>query len=84
MALKVGAIHWRSAPKRPMAIEIGAGLALPTVRMFSESLRIPLIRINTHDVQPARANIVSLQGTALEALERIERELSCRLACQPG
>ncbi|MEX3686460.1 NAD-dependent deacetylase [Paraburkholderia sp. BR14263] len=75
---------WRGAPERPLVIEIGAGLALPTVRMFSESLRIPLVRINTHDVQAARANTVSLQGTALEALRHIERELSRRFACQHG
>ncbi|CAD6559555.1 NAD-dependent protein deacetylase [Paraburkholderia hiiakae] len=71
---------WRSAPENPVVIEIGAGLALPSVRMFSESLRIPLIRINTHDVHAAIATAVTLQGTALAVLQRIDRELSRRLA----
>lgn len=71
---------WRSAPERPVVVEIGAGLALPSVRMFSESLRIPLIRINAHDVEATKATSVTLHGTALEALQRIECELSQRLA----
>lgn len=71
---------WRSAPENPVVIEIGAGLALPSVRMFSESLRIPLIRINTHDVQEAKTTTVNIRGRALEALQRIEHELSRRLA----
>jgi NAD-dependent SIR2 family protein deacetylase len=71
---------WRSAPERAVAVEIGVGLALPSVRMFSESLRIPIIRINMHDMEATKAISVNLHGTALEALQRIERELSQRLA----
>jgi NAD-dependent SIR2 family protein deacetylase len=67
---------WRARAANPVVIEIGAGLALPGVRMFAESLRLPLIRINAHDAQANAAATVALQGTALDMLRSIDRELA--------
>jgi hypothetical protein len=37
---------WLGGTQRAVVIEIGAGLHVPTVRWFSETLGEPLIRIN--------------------------------------
>jgi hypothetical protein len=66
---------WRGTVDNAVVIEIGAGLALPAVRMFAESLRMPLIRINGDDVQGEGNRTLSLQGTALDILQRIDRSL---------
>ncbi|MBN3725311.1 SIR2 family NAD-dependent protein deacylase [Burkholderia sp. Ac-20379] len=63
--------QWRGLPANAVVIEIGAGTALPTVRMFSESLRLPLVRINLHDAGHDDGRVVSLQGTALDVLQRL-------------
>ena len=58
-------------------IEIGAGLHVPTVRWFSETLGEPLIRINpTEPDIPGRG--VSLPAGGLAALEGIQQALSQR------
>lgn len=71
---------WRARPANPVVIEIGAGLALPAVRMFAESLRLPLIRINTLDVHSDTPGSIALQGTALDILRRIDSALNIRPA----
>ncbi|WP_322049601.1 SIR2 family NAD-dependent protein deacylase, partial [Paraburkholderia sp. J67] len=70
---------WRMAPIRPVVIEIGAGVALPSVRMFAESLRLPLVRINTHDSDNTSASTLSLHGTALDILRRIDDSLTTQV-----
>ncbi len=57
-----------------MVIEIGAGSHVPTVRWFSETLGVPLIRINpTEPDIPGRG--VSLACGGLEALSGIHAAL---------
>ncbi|MFM0279488.1 RNA polymerase subunit sigma [Paraburkholderia sediminicola] len=67
---------WRGVPANAVVIEIGAGLALPAVRMFAESLRLPLVRINAHEAQADSKSVLSLQGTALGILQCIDRSLA--------
>lgn len=67
---------WRGTAANAVVIEIGAGAALPTVRMFAESLRLPLIRINAHDAQVEGDSVLSLKGRALDILQRIDRSLA--------
>lgn len=65
-------------------LEIGAGTAVPTVRMFSEELtrRHPgatLLRINPREPEVPRSNgHLSVPENALAALERLEEELEAR------
>jgi len=59
--------------QQPVIIELGAGLAVPTVRHFCESSGAPLIRINPRDWQrPPYVEGVSLPMGALEALTAID------------
>jgi NAD-dependent SIR2 family protein deacetylase len=71
---------WRARPANAVVIEIGAALALPSVRMFAESLRLPLIRINTHDAYTDTPCSIALQGTALDVLRRMDSEPIARPA----
>lgn len=61
--------------KHLIVVEIGAGQAIPTVRIQSEKHGTPIIRINTAKEDAAVKNGVSLPVSALEALEGIQRHL---------
>ncbi len=60
-----------------VAIEIGAGTAIPTVRWECERRARTLIRINPRDAQTDSEGIAIPLG-ALEALERIDRFLTSK------
>ena len=65
---------WQAGTRRVVVVEIGAGLHVPTVRWFSETLGEPLIRINpTEPDIPGRG--VSLPVGGLSALEGIHQAL---------
>lgn len=67
--------EWRETVYRPVVIEIGAGMAIPTAREFGERLNAPLIRINPIDAQVNRPGDVALQMGALEAISAISKSL---------
>ena len=66
------------ADRKMVVIEIGAGKAVPTVRMNCEAIAAKmggkLIRINVRDSEIPRGN-VSLPIGGLEALQRIDAML---------
>ena len=70
---------WRGRVGRLLVIEIGAGTAIPTVRLMSESAGGRLIRINPDAPQLGGAEGVSLPCGGLEALAAIEA--AWRAAC---
>lgn len=59
---------WRQRVRRLMVIELGAGLAVPTVRWYGESLGVPLLRINTTQPEVTSARAVGVAAGAAEAL----------------
>lgn len=61
------------AGKRVVAIEFGAGLAIPTVRYECEGRADQLIRVNPRESQTPTAG-VSLACGALEAIQRIHQQ----------
>ncbi|OEE32803.1 SIR2 family NAD-dependent protein deacylase [Vibrio anguillarum] len=61
--------------KHLIVVEIGAGQAIPTIRIQSEKLGTPIIRINTANEDAYVENGVSLPVSALAALEGIQRHL---------
>lgn len=66
---------WRQGVERLLVIELGAGLAVPTVRWFGESLGVPLIRINLRDHEVSSSQAVSLPMGAAAALTTLEARL---------
>ena len=68
--------EWLGAVKNMAVIEIGAGLAIPTVRNFGESMNCPLIRINKHESDVSRSADVALNLGGLEALQMITKAMA--------
>lgn len=70
---------WLARVQRPVVIEIGAGLAIPTVRHFSRRAiavhGASLVRINVRDPAVERAGDVGLAVDALAALQMIDAAL---------
>ena len=62
---------WRCKTERLLVIELGAGLAVPTVRWYGESLGVPLIRVNPDCPEVSSARAVGLPLGALAALRRL-------------
>jgi NAD-dependent SIR2 family protein deacetylase len=75
---------WRRTVINPVVIEIGAGITIPTVRRFGESLQVPLIRINLGDAEVSRPEDVSLRMGALEGIKAIYDRLSIAGFIQVG
>ena len=69
-------IDWLKSPKKPVIIELGAGLAVPTVRYFGEYQGHPLIRINVRDSEEEQGFVLSLPMGASEALEALDDRLA--------
>jgi hypothetical protein len=67
---------WRKVVKRPVVIELGAGMDIPSIRYFSERQGSPLIRINPRDDALLKVNAgVSISMGAKDALIAIAQEL---------
>ena len=77
--LQAGRLNrWRADTRNPVIIELGAGVDVPSVRLFSEDQArfAPLIRINPRAPQrPPRTEGVSLATGALEAMQEINDAL---------
>jgi len=66
---------WLDAVRNPVVIELGAGTAVPTVRLVGESLGVPMIRINPMESRVYGEGNVAIRSSALEAISGIVREL---------
>jgi hypothetical protein len=62
---------WRARVRRPVVIELGAGIDIPSVRRMGEALGVPLIRINPRAPDVARTQGVGIAAGALETLSRL-------------
>lgn len=67
---------WLATVQRLVVIEIGAGIDIPSVRRFGESLRQPLIRINPRAPQVDRRIDVALPLSALDGLRMLREEIA--------
>lgn len=67
---------WRARVDRLLVIEIGAGTAIPSVRLFGEEQDSPLIRINPSEARTSADRGVSLPLTGAEALRGIMRAMA--------
>ena len=66
---------WLRQVNRPLVIELGAGITVPTVRLFSEEFAPSLIRINPRDTDLPRRGGLSLPMTSLDGLITIQQVL---------
>lgn len=69
---------WRRQVGKLVAIELGAGTQVPTVRWFGESLGVPLIRINPTEPEVDSALALGIRSGALATLHAIGAELASR------
>lgn len=69
---------WRSNTQRPVAIEIGAGMKIPSVRMFCAGTKVPLIRINPGDPDLYGSEGVSIALGGAAAMQGIAERLRDR------
>jgi hypothetical protein len=67
--------RWLATAGRVVAIEIGAGESVPTVRWFSQWNSAALIRINTRDPDVPRDCDVSLPVGGLQGIGDLHRAL---------
>jgi len=67
---------WLARTRRLVVIELGAGLAIPTVRQLIERHGPRVVRINPVHFQIAYGIGVSVQSTALTALRMIDARLN--------
>jgi NAD-dependent SIR2 family protein deacetylase len=71
---------WLEGVRRPLVIEIGAGLNIPTVRHFSHKVVLrhggSLLRINPREPHIGNLPGVALPGTALASLAAIDAVLA--------
>ncbi|EJO54595.1 SIR2 family NAD-dependent protein deacylase [Burkholderia multivorans] len=64
--------QWIARAGRVAVVEIGAGTAIPTVRMLSEQLGADVIRINAREAHARRADVIGLKGGALATLNALD------------
>ena len=69
--------QWLSKLKRPLVIELGAGLAVPTVRYFSEQFSPYHIRINPREFNMRCREGIAIPLGALQGLKLIQAALEC-------
>jgi len=67
--------NWLRQVKRLAVIEIGAGMMIPTVRDFTESLAMTVIRINPQLGHDDDSNEITLRATAISGIRAIARQL---------
>jgi NAD-dependent SIR2 family protein deacetylase len=63
--------EWTSRRSNLAAIEMGAGSAVPTVRMFTERCGHPYVRINTTEAGTRGTKGVGIPGGALEVVRQL-------------
>ena len=68
--------HWLNQHRAPLVIEMGAGTAIPSVRMFSEQFAPNIIRINPREATLPKKGGMSLPYLALNAISLIFNILS--------
>jgi NAD-dependent SIR2 family protein deacetylase len=69
---------WLERVRRPVVIEMGAGIDIPSVRRLGESLRAPLIRINPRAPDVRQTRDVGLAMGALAGLRLIRDALDAQ------
>lgn len=64
--------RWLAGVRRLVVVELGAGTAIPSVRMTGERTGAPLIRINPREPQVGDSHGIGVQAGALAALQAMD------------
>ncbi len=64
-------LEWMSTKSNIVGIEIGAGLAVPSLRIYAEERTQTLIRINPHDIGVHRPQDIAIQASAIEGINTL-------------
>ncbi len=64
-------LEWMNTKKNIVGIEIGAGLAVPSLRIYGEERTKTLIRINPNDFQIHRPQDIAIQSSAIEGIDTL-------------
>lgn len=64
-------LKWAEGKKNIVGIEIGAGTAVPSIRMFGEQQTRSLIRINPHDYEIYRRTDIAIPEGAVKGIDII-------------
>lgn len=67
---------WKAAVRNAVVVEVGAGLAIPTVRNFGESMGCPLIRVNKRESEVSRSGDIGLALGGLDALSLLAKAIA--------
>lgn len=70
-----GLEDWLKKVERLLVIELGAGSAIPSVRMMGARTKAPIIRINPREFSVSQPGSVGLAMTALEGMQGIQQAL---------
>jgi NAD-dependent SIR2 family protein deacetylase len=68
--------QWRRHASRPVVVELGAGTAIATARVFGERQHAPVVRINPADPPLLRPDKIQLPMGALEAVKAIAEKIA--------
>ncbi|CAN0619068.1 Silent information regulator protein Sir2 [Burkholderia multivorans] len=69
---------WLAGAGQVAVVEVGAGTAIPTVRLIGERVAASMIRINAREAHARRARVIGLQGGALATLGALDRAWQAR------
>lgn len=66
-------LHWVQSKNNIVGIEIGAGLVVPSLRIYGEERTKTLIRINPHDFGIHREQDIAIEATAIDGINTLTK-----------
>jgi len=64
-------LHWIMSKDNIVGIEIGAGLAVPSLRIYGQERTKTLIRINPNDFQINRPQDIAIKASAIDGIDTL-------------
>ena len=68
-------LEWMDTKSNIVGIEIGAGLVVPSLRIYGEERTSTLIRINPYDFQIHRPDDIAIEASAIDGIDRLIKML---------
>jgi hypothetical protein len=68
-------LEWMDTKSNIIGIEIGAGLVVPSLRIYGEERTSTLIRINPYDFQIHRPDDIAIEASAIDGIDTLIKML---------